>query len=325
MSKNINRFFSLKSDFEKLFFENEFSTLKGKKNSNIKWLSTMFFMTILSLAIAIGGYNYLSKKMEDPFTNWVNLQITYEDQKVFDEIQSHYSQDSLRKRYLIDTISPYKIITESAIVNGKQRLFKYRTLDSEDKIFDKIVNEDANIVYKTPDFAERITKNHFWIVISKNTADILSYDPTLGKPMKMAYVKTDTTRIVYLDIVAVVNNLPDECNYIATGKLQEILAGKDEEVFNSGENAYLKFILPINDEAFVKAAIESHLKYSVNTCAIESFRQYENKEAFLYKLNFKESDVNFQKITDSIALQVREVFKDKGFQFCVQPDDNIQK
>ena len=76
----------IRSDFELIFFSNEYKALAGNNLRTILALFTILFFTFLALGFAIGSLENLEKKMDNPFTNWVALPI-------FDGTVSHQSRD----------------------------------------------------------------------------------------------------------------------------------------------------------------------------------------------------------------------------------------
>ncbi len=62
------------NDYFKLFVIRESRVVFGVRNSNLWLLATVLFVTFIAIAFSNASLFYLSDKMNDPFTNWVNIE-----------------------------------------------------------------------------------------------------------------------------------------------------------------------------------------------------------------------------------------------------------
>ena len=74
-------------EYLKLLAKREFKVVLGNKYSNLWLLSAVLFATFLSIAFSNSSMLYLEEKMNDPFTNWVNIQKNYASDD-FDEFRA---------------------------------------------------------------------------------------------------------------------------------------------------------------------------------------------------------------------------------------------
>ena len=63
----------LKNNFKSIFFLKEGSIIVGNKLVNFYVIFIILFATFFSLGVADGSKNYLAKRMNKPFNNWVNF------------------------------------------------------------------------------------------------------------------------------------------------------------------------------------------------------------------------------------------------------------
>ena len=64
---------NLLNEYLKLLAERESGVVLGKKWFNLWLLTAVLAATFLSISFSNGSMIYLSEKMNDPFTNWVNI------------------------------------------------------------------------------------------------------------------------------------------------------------------------------------------------------------------------------------------------------------
>ncbi|HKL03622.1 MAG TPA: hypothetical protein VJ911_08100, partial [Cryomorphaceae bacterium] len=65
--KGFLKLLRLHSDYERLFFLNEYRTLLGKNSRIIGFLIVILFLTFLALGYSIGSIQYLEKRMSNPY------------------------------------------------------------------------------------------------------------------------------------------------------------------------------------------------------------------------------------------------------------------
>jgi hypothetical protein len=79
-------------DFERIFFIREYTALAGRNQKVLITLAIILFFTFLALGFAYGSLANLEKKMNNPYTNWVDLPISEGDiSKKAREIVTRYN------------------------------------------------------------------------------------------------------------------------------------------------------------------------------------------------------------------------------------------
>ena len=71
-------------EYLKLLAKREGRIVLGHRCANLWLLSIVLMATFLSIAFSNGSMLYLSEKMNDPFTNWVNIAKAYESDDLKD-------------------------------------------------------------------------------------------------------------------------------------------------------------------------------------------------------------------------------------------------
>lgn len=91
-------------EYLQLLAQRESRVVLGKNWSNLWLLVVVLIATFISIAFSNGSMDYLEEKMNDPFTNWVNIQNThgagkFEDLRIAlksDEIAAHYGYKNIQ-------------------------------------------------------------------------------------------------------------------------------------------------------------------------------------------------------------------------------------
>ena len=108
---------NIKGDFQNLFIFNEYNELTGKTKSGIITLSVILGVTFLALGYAIGGINYLKEKMDDPFTNWVNLGIKQSYREKVPRIKAAMEPDTMKAKFFLNNIGEYNLEFQAFVNN----------------------------------------------------------------------------------------------------------------------------------------------------------------------------------------------------------------
>ena len=67
------------NDYLRLFIRRESRVVVGNRCVNLWVLTAMLVLTFLAIAFSNASLSYLKQKMDDPFTNWVNLPVESEN------------------------------------------------------------------------------------------------------------------------------------------------------------------------------------------------------------------------------------------------------
>lgn len=90
-------------EYLKLLAQRESKVVLGKYYSNMWVLAIVFIATFVSIAFSNGSMVYLEEKMNDPFTNWVDIPNDAENSK-FEEFKSVLEGNDVRERFYIKNV-----------------------------------------------------------------------------------------------------------------------------------------------------------------------------------------------------------------------------
>lgn len=225
---SINQFYQnllhIKSDFQKLFFQNEYNSLRGETSRSTLTLALILFLTLMALSFAVGSLEYLGKRMDNPFTNWVNLPISPDIEDVIPEVKDYFEDQDNRDSFSLKGISDYSRFHTAFInyENEKRYFRKGRTVYPTDDILKKILSsEGGNVIggksiEPDADFAE---SDLCGFIVTLKMLEELGYDNP-GKQKKIlvsldADTDTDTLLNVWFDVISVVKELPDLSDFLS--------------------------------------------------------------------------------------------------------------
>ncbi len=204
--------FETNNDFTKLFIEKEGKELMGNKFKNLWILFGILLFTFLAIGFANGSLEYLGKKMNDPFVNFVNIEIPLNKEDKIEEILLELNSDSIIKQeYSYNNvigynqlILPFIGINRNGIGGDHQSIG--RTINTNDPLINKILDKENLIKGRGFDSDKDIG-----FIVTKEFLDdysyqydilFLDYSFTTKKNNKLI----DT--IVPLPLIAIVNELP---------------------------------------------------------------------------------------------------------------------
>lgn len=223
MKNIIYKLFGVDNDFKKLFFSNEFNDLTGKSRKSIIALALILALTISALGYAVGGIKYLKERMDNPFTNWVNLPIKNSYKEKVNKLELFFEDGKKRDSFDLDNITKYKIDFREFINFEDNEIYtlKTRTVGINQDILKEIL-KPGNVVqgYSYKD-GEEMDFPLCGIVVKEQTLrENLSY--ATGKPLdKVAMVSGEF--IFFPEVVAVVKELPNLCNMLISSHYSNLL------------------------------------------------------------------------------------------------------
>jgi len=130
-------------DFRKVFYKNEGKELLGKDLRNFWFLILILFITYTAIGFASGSLKYLKKKMDDPFINWVNVNIPFGMEDEGQMIKDMLNRDTVAQNtYHFKNVTAYfryPIAFKSLKAKGTIEVIG-RSIDIHDPILKEIFN-----------------------------------------------------------------------------------------------------------------------------------------------------------------------------------------
>jgi uncharacterized membrane protein YidH (DUF202 family) len=139
-------------DFRRVFYRREGNELLGKGFKNMWILIAILFITFTAIGFASGSLKYLKKKMDDPFINWVNVNIPYGKGSEGQEVMKRLNEDTIaQKTYHFANVTAYyryPLAFYNQRLNGTVEIMG-RTININDPILEEIFKK-KNLVKGRP-------------------------------------------------------------------------------------------------------------------------------------------------------------------------------
>lgn len=239
--------------FDKLFYTQEFKKLLGLKKYNLLILTCILLVGYFALSFLQNYIDNLKQEMDNPYTNWVSLDIPNQKVLEAEDIITKFQSESLLKEFLLDTVSYYNIqhvegfneITHKSL--GKLRV---RSINTESKLLDKILEEN-NISISPEEL-----RTECWVIIDPS---IYGDDKRRKDNLFLSIIDDKLTN---LPIIGSAAQLPDNCDVLVSEHLMGILQLRcsNSRLRPSTNSNNIKTLL--RDTMNVKAYINDFEEYS---------------------------------------------------------------
>jgi hypothetical protein len=159
----------------KLLLAREAKEVVGKKGSNLWLLTLVLVATFTSIAFSEGSMIYLKDKMEDPFTNWVSIAKST-DEESFKNFRDSLFLDENKEKYdyrevLMDQYTNYNIMGKGKFKYPSVRFFEHINTPLVDAIL-----AEENIVRGCEVDSSLLIDNTMGFIITLDMAKQLGYD-----------------------------------------------------------------------------------------------------------------------------------------------------
>lgn len=328
----------------KLLLTREAKEVIGKKGSNLWLLTLVLSATFTSIAFSEGSMKYLRDKMEDPFTNWVSISKSTDDNQIsneeFNAFRDSLYQESNMERFDYNTVlmSQYSYFTMVG-KNGRNRYLSSRFFEHLNSRLVRKVLEKTNIVDGCVLDTTLLRDNTMGVIITLNAAKLIGYDeehlPAYvgflahndgADSLGMHYLVEDFIPI-NLPVLAIVRRLPNNAQMLSGNFLYEQLrnsAGNSPFHIPSHHNEYLRqltyFVADGMDESFsnlIEKSVPSDLKGSLQVYddAGDNYQTMRTwKPGKIYKIDFGDGTTPLNAYQE-VASIIENTFKDES-QVC---------
>lgn len=266
------------SDFVALFFKNEYHSLAGTSNKRITTLFAILLVTFLALSFAIGSIDYLKTKMNNPFTNWVDMPILYNYERGdIENMKNQFNSPQEKEKYNLKDITEYAKFSPKFFHNQTEETFYIPgiTLETSGDLLKKILHPNENNVItgkelKQNEILQETDYNK--VIVTESLLKDLGYSDFQGQ-QKIA-IAYDSLRF-YADILAVVKELPNLSGFACFPRLYNWLAVSNDKTFcinYSGQvNQFQIIVEGTNMKTIEEFYLESMNKYTLVNLKEKSF------------------------------------------------------
>ncbi len=200
-------------DFFKILFASEIKALSGKSFRTIFALVAILLFTVLALGLAYGTLDNLKKRMDNPYTNWVDVPITNSVSPKVGTILNHFNDRANLDRYNLEEVSRYDVYYAQFLHRNETDTFylRGRSVELNEKILQSVFKDiKGNLII------EHISMDQIpcGVIVTMDFLRNLGYEGAEASVMKVYMPYEDD--VVLVDILAVVKELPSLCDFLSS-------------------------------------------------------------------------------------------------------------
>lgn len=270
-----------------ILIKNELKILEGKNKRNIWILSLIIAVAFIGLGHSLGGLKHLKKRMDNPFTKWVNLPVSKNEYENSAQLQREFEEKSLKDSFFLDNIKGYKRDFYTIADKSGKKTFQCiaRTIDPQEQLLEEII-KPSNLVFAGFQSIDEINApNECWVIIKQEALEKIGLGKQGGAfdkiEIRNKYGSIDNVEIEfshYVPLIAVVNDLPDLVDMVVPEHFNELFfLPKTENLFlNTSETNKIEFLAKneLNKEE-LEPLINTDSLY-VEDVSTESFSLYDS-------------------------------------------------
>lgn len=225
-------------EYLRLLAKRESKEVLGKRKANLWLLTAVLVATFLSIAFSNGSMLYLSEKMNDPFTNWVDINQEFRSNR-YEQFRYELMKEDVQKRFLFDNVQSDHYNSLMFIgEKGSNPYLKVRFFEQiGGELVDAILSDD-NVVNGVRMPAGKLVSDNTGFILTADVVKKLGYS-TDSVPPYINYMSyspgADTLGVKLVDdfaaapmpVLAVVKRLPGNMDMIAS---QQFLQKKNDDI-----------------------------------------------------------------------------------------------
>ncbi len=301
-------------NYFRLFLNKESKAIAGKSLSNLLVLCGILYFTFLAVGFANGCLDYLHKKLDSAFTNWLQISIPASrgGQETINLIKNTLENEDLKKQYSYSTISATKEFSLRVDYKNSDNIeyAKCRTLDmgKDLNLINDYILGQKNIIKGRTD---HLYKEDLSIIVTESFFEKLGYSNDddyiyIRNTIIDTATNKETQLRVPVPVRAIVRELPGKNNIAVSEFFYPVYTNKIDDVFDiSKKNKNVNLVLYCNqDEAF-------EVKNQLNTF-LASLKDYEYNDPKIIS-NPTEHKTSFKDGFD-ITINLMEPFKNQNQQ-----------
>ncbi|MBK9043466.1 MAG: hypothetical protein IPN97_09805 [Saprospiraceae bacterium] len=249
------------NDQKKILVSNELKVLEGRNKINILILAGILLLSFIGLGHSIGGLKYLSKRMDNPFTKWVNLPINSAFYNESNDLQRYFASKEIRDTFMLDTIRGYKRDAYRFVSpDGSKVQFKRtRTIDMGEDLLQEII-KPSNLANSHISGDIESQFGHCWLIVKESVLNELGFNMPVKNIDKIELRQTwagERSFSLFIPIIAVVKDLPDQVDMIIPEHLDALLDGNfDSGYIDVTESNNWRFL---SDQSITKESVQQAL------------------------------------------------------------------
>ncbi len=323
------------SEHLQLLIKRESKEVLGRRYANLWLLTLVLSAMFISIAFSNGSMNYLSYKMNDPFTNWVNISNGYGSSE-FERFHQEIEEPDIQDHYGFSDVEADKQFSLTFIGDtGDSYYLQNRFFGNiKSALVEAILSEDNVVGGCAVDF-DRLSNQTVGFIITEDALHKLKYSldnvPAYLDHLSSS-VGADTLGVELIDgifaaapvpLLGVVKRLPGNMDMIAARYFFEQFNNDPLYPFDLNREEYQKSLIFFADESVNKeqifeaaiAAAPDSLKNSLGivTDSHDSYKQLTTwKSGEIYTLTVEDINTVPVEAIQQISKGILSAFKGKA-------------
>lgn len=244
------------STFIKIFKFREKALIEGAGKRNLVIVAILFFVTFFAIAYALQGITDLRKSMDNPFTNWVDMEISYDQRDLINGMKDDFvKKQNLMNSFHLKELMGYSMVYHKFYQSGTNSFKEFygRTIDLNEQLCNAVLSSknDAQILVPKEQWTECgiiVTSKmleDLGVERNKNSTEVLlklSISAELNqKELSMSNGFREV--VFWTPVLAVVNSLPQNAEFLLTATLKNLLVlGFNDTKFVQLESNVINFL-----------------------------------------------------------------------------------
>lgn len=248
------------SEHLKLLIRRESKEVLGRRYTNLWLLALVLTAMFVSIAFSNGSLNYLSYKMNDPFTNWVSITNQFGNAK-FQDFQNAIEEIDVQEHYgFSDVQADNQFSVSVAGENGKDHYLQARFFGSLNSDLVRAILSEDNIVGGCAVPFDNLNDKSLGFIITEDVLNKLKYDsenipayinhlaPSAGADTLGIELIDNLFALAPMPLLGVVKRLPGNMDMIASRYFLEQL-NSEGYPFDLSKDAYARSLIYFADES----------------------------------------------------------------------------
>jgi len=220
----------INQDFFKVFYKQESKEIFGlsslKDMLNTILLVLILLLTFIAIGFSNGTIRYLSKKMDNPFVNWIDIVVPYKLSDKISKIEQEISADSNSVKYQFDSIRGYYqyVLSFKDLKSSGSFPMYGRTIEADDPMMNEIFRS-RNLIWGEKHSDEKC----MGLIITEEFLNKLHYPDKTSFVNMLFNTDEEKRRYIPLPVIALVKELPGLADFATTRYFYDqrmILKGK---------------------------------------------------------------------------------------------------
>lgn len=248
------------NEYLKLLIKRESKEVLGRRYYNL-WLLTLVLVAMfVSIAFSNGSLDYLSYKMNDPFTNWVNITNGYGSSQ-FDRFQSAIEAPDVQEHYGFTDVQADNLYSLTFVSSdGRTHYLQSRFFGSLNSDLVKAILSEDNVVGGCAIDTDKLNDHTVGFIITEDVLHKLNYDTdnipgyinhlaaSMGADSLGVELIREKFALAPMPLLGVVKRLPDNMDMIAARYFFEQFINDRKYPFNLNNKEYQRSMIVFANE-----------------------------------------------------------------------------